>query len=645
MNLDEERAYIAETALANFHEECNEMDEGSFKDNTDAMELYMKYAMQFPQLEPQLEMILADTAKKYRISKKTISDCIKVYKRSTRPVSGEGTLTAWEGQPFAVNVGNYILDGDGIREQNGSLMVPVCSHPIMPSKRYIDIESGEESIDLSYKRDGRWNTITVEKTLISDAGKIVPLSGKGISVTSENARALVRYLSYVDDRNRAQIPIERISTHIGWVGEKEFVPYAPGISYGGMESLRQMFDTIQPHGSYELWLDEAKRIRAEAGSVPARLALAASFASPMLIKLGALCFMVHLWSARSGSGKTVTLELAASVWGNPDVGYYVKSLKATTVAIEQMAVFCKHLPLPLDELQTIQTQDKFDEIIYMLCEGHGKERGSRNGGLRATPSWRNITITNGEMPIIGDNSKAGSVNRVIEIEGQQDFLSDPQRTAHAVQANYGHAGRAFIEQLPEHLADARKRYEELSGELMRHCTSKQALSAAALLAADELSEKLIFQDGVRLKISDILPYLKTDRDVDTNRRAHEWLLGWVSENYTSFVRELTNGEDATEQGLKVLGKIEQKPGGGRVAWINQKVCKEILTNAGYNFKSYFNWAKARSLLDRKDQKEYEYTPKIGIRTGNVTRCIGILIDKSINEVMMEVVHDQDMPWD
>ena len=609
-------------------------------------DLLNELALSYPLYREQLEESTAVRGKVVGLSKQSVRNIIK-QRRKLIPLAGSDTVSAWDGQPFPIKVGNYILDGDSIREQSGMITIPVCSHPIMTSRRYIDIESGEESVELSYRRDNAWRRVTVEKSLISDAGKIVPLSGKGISVTSENARALVRYISFIDDRNRDIIPIERISTHVGWVGEgQEFVPYAPGISYGGPESFRQMYDTITAHGDYKTWLDTVKAVRKEEKSVPARIALAASFASPLLIKNGALSFIVHLWSARSGSGKTVTLELAASVWGKPDVGDYVKSMKATTVAIEQLAVFCRHLPLCLDELQTIQTQDRFDELIYMLCEGHGKERGARNGGLRTTSSWRNITITTGEMPIIGSASKAGSVNRVIEVEGQSDMLEQPRRVAGVIQSNYGFAGKAFIEALDGREEEMLRLFQGFEDELAGKCTAKQALSAAILLTGDWLSEKLIFRDGITLGVEDLLPYLKTDRDVDTNRRAHEWLLGWISENYTSFVREGSNGEELPEQGFKALGKIEKKMDGGRVAWINRKICAETLNANGFNFKSYMSWAKARGLLDRREQKGHEYDPNIGIRGGNVIRCTGILIDKEFDRpnVMEPVQHDRTLPW-
>ena len=79
--------------------------------------------------------------------------------------------------------------------------------------------------------------------------------------------------------------------------------------------------------------------------------LAASFASPILSLVGSLPFFVHLWGVDSGTGKTVGLMAAASVWGNPALGSYIQTFNATQVGHERTAAFLNHLPMCIDELQ------------------------------------------------------------------------------------------------------------------------------------------------------------------------------------------------------------------------------------------------------------------------------------------------------
>ena len=46
------------------------------------------------------------------------------------------------------------------------------------------------------------------KTMVTSANKIVSLSGRGIAVTSENAKYLVRYLADVENANEEHIAVQ-----------------------------------------------------------------------------------------------------------------------------------------------------------------------------------------------------------------------------------------------------------------------------------------------------------------------------------------------------------------------------------------------------------------------------------------------------
>ena len=59
--------------------------------------------------------------------------------------------------------------------------------------------------------------------MISSANKIVNLSKLGVSVTSENARLLVKYLSDVENLNDDEIPVQKSSSKLGWIGDG-FIP-------------------------------------------------------------------------------------------------------------------------------------------------------------------------------------------------------------------------------------------------------------------------------------------------------------------------------------------------------------------------------------------------------------------------------------
>lgn len=556
-------------------------------------------------------------------------------------VSVIGGFFDFDGQPIMLQCGKYAADGGKICLEDKYGVEVICPHPIIPSKRFINIETGTESLEISFKRE-YWKKIIVEKGKLASSTTIIQLADHGVSVTSETARQMVKYISYIDDLNRDIIPIEQMSSHLGWV-DGGFVPYLDGVEYDGQGQFLQMYKTIRENGSYSKWLEIMKEVRA-AGCVPARLVLAASFSSVLLSKFDALPFFVHLWSAQSGTGKTVAMETAASVWAEPQVGAYCRPLKSTNVGLEQLAVFTCNLPLCLDELQSIQGRGSFDDIVYALCEGSGKTRGARNGGLRNSPSWKNCIITTGEMPIIGGGSKAGAMNRVIEIECKSKLFPDPKKVHKTITANYGFAGRLFIAALMngDTMEKIEAEQQEIFERLSEIGTDKQALSASILLAADHAAERIIFQDGITLTESDILPFVRSNDDVDSGRRAHEYLLEWIAENKQGFIFD---GDDETAR-RAVLGCVDtdQTTGHAKTVWIIGKSFNQAMIDGGFNPDSYLSWAQGENLIQTAggQKKIVKRIPGSGLTARCV--CINLEGSKESSEKWGTIVRDADLPW-
>lgn len=590
------------------------------------------------------ELILRKRARELKIPVRTIDQIIKSFDGNIIPFPPTQTesMIDWEGQPVILRSGKYNTANDRITYEDKWGVQVVCPHPIIPSRRFIDIETETESIEISFRRE-YWKKIVIDKGTLSSASTIIQLANHGISVTSETARELVKYISYIDDLNRDIIPIEKMSSHLGWINDKDFVPYADGIKYDSNGQFGQMYKTLTESGSYEAWLNTVKSVR-KSGTVQARITLAASFASVLLQHFDALPFFVHLWSSQSGTGKTVTMELAASVWANPQVGAYCRPLKSTAVGLEQLAIFTCNLPLCLDELQTIQDKRNFDDIIYGLCEGSGKTRGARNGGLRHSPSWKNAIITTGEMPIVGGGSKAGAMNRVIEIECDGPVMPDAKGTHRVISSNYGFAGKRFIEAIKDSaiLEELEKEQALLFDKLSEIGTDKQALSGSILLAADHLAEKIIFQDGIRLTENDILPYLRTASEVDTGARAHDFLIEWIAENREGFV---INGNIDTFRGRQIFGCIEADDDNNakRVFLINKTFVK-VMQDGGFSPDSYLSWACQHKVIKivEGQRKWNKRIPGIGIVARCV--CLDFSLSKEAEQLGFQVTYDEDIPF-
>jgi len=500
--------------------------------------------------------------------------------------------TMFPKQPTQLQCGTYVADEYGVSRLNEmGAEVEVISHPLMPVKRVTNIETFEEKLEIAYCRGkDPWKNITVSREQLASAQKIIGLSRQGVAVNSENAKEVVKYMSTLESLNYDDLPRQNSVSHMGWLGDGQFMPYVDDVSYDGdSPEFMNMYHEFKPTGDEKTWLDLAKDVR-KADSVPARIALASSFAAPLVQILGGLPFFVHFWG-EAGCGKTVGLMLAASVWGNPDVGRYVKTFSGTKVSQELYAAFCCNLPILFDELQVISDRRLFDDIIYMLCEGVSKGRGAKEGGLQVSRRWSSCIITTGEMPITQGNSGGGAVARTVEVNfGGVPLFKDARGVANMLKEHYGFAGPKFIRMLQRDgvvtalKALQKKFYTELMQEDVH---DKQVLSASILLAADALATRGIFQDNNALTVEDIKGYLASRSETDVNLRCYQWLVGFCAANPRRFDSEdQSNGE--------VWGKYEE----GYV-FINKTMFDDLLKNKGFSPGAFLDWAKRKDILKYK----------------------------------------------
>jgi hypothetical protein len=532
--------------------------------------------------------------------------------------------TDFTGQALELDCGGWTATDTGIYGTDKmGFEVVACYHPIMPVQRLVNVDTREHKVMLAYRLSRRWDIVIVDRNVISDSRSIIGLSKYGIMVNSETGKALVRYLADVEQLNYDLIPEVSSVGRLGWIEEYGFSPYEEELVFDGEETYRTRFESIQEHGSREAWLDCARAVRSgkTPGNVIARIVLAASFASVLVGPCRCLPFFVHLWGG-SETGKSLSLVLAASVWANPEIGVYIQTFNATEVGKELGAAFCNSLPLIIDELQLVKDNRKdFDRMIYQLSEGVGRARGRKQGGLQKTPTWRNCVITTGEFPIISANSGEGAVNRTIEVDCHDTKLFDePKKTATSLYANYGFAGREFVDHLMEDgvIERVQKLQEDLQKAIKTGDTmDKQTASAALILAADRLSEEWIFQDGVLLQPDDIRPYLVSKETVNQNARALQYLYDFININQSRF----SPGADA-HQG-EVWGDLDDD-----YAYIIRSKFDQILQDEGYNASAFLGWAKNNNLILPGKDGKMTRTKRIN---GRVSRCIWLKMDNYLND--------------
>lgn len=529
-------------------------------------------------------------------------------------------------QPIELEAGEWDCDAEGVSRTTMSNHEVACLHPIMPVERLVNIDTGEEKLKIAYFKGKLWREIIVGKKELFDASKVIQLAAVGVSVTSKSAKLLSEYLCSIEALNYDSLPECESVSRLGYIGNEEnFSPYVDGLIFDGDANYSTIYNAIKSQGDFEKWRETAVKCRY--ANITAQIMLAASFASVLINKIGGLCFFVHLWGVESGTGKTVALMLAASVWGNPAIGQYVQTFNATQVGHEKTAAFLNNIPMCIDELQLSKDshgRSKFD--VYQLSQGVGRSRGTKSGGIDKTPVWNLCILTTGESPLTSDNSGAGAVNRVIDIEckTQDAVIKNGMEVTQSIKMNYGHAGRIFIESLrDEIIQEAKEMYSKYYKELSSGSTTeKQAMAAAMLLTADELADRFVFKTGKHLTVGQISEFLKSKASVSAGERGYSYMCDWVAMNSNKFKSDNENSD--------VYGVILDN-----WAYINGAVFRKAVRDAGFDDRALLSWLKTNGLILTRGRR---FTRGKRINGVNV-ECVVMKLPMGEDEVNIEDYED------
>ena len=413
-------------------------------------------------------------------------------------------------------------------------------------------------------------TITVNKSTISNTSTITGLADYGLSVTNHSAPFLVKYLNDLERLNATTIPRSESISRLGWINDYGFIPYTDDISFDGETIYGELYNAVECKGSYEEWKTMVKSEQ----SLEARMALATSFASPLVSIMDGLCFFTHLWGS-SGTGKSVSLHLAQSVWGNPMK--LVQNLNSTAVGLERLAGFFCNLPLCLDELQTLKKTfggaNTYDDILYRLGQGKGKNRGRKDGSIERVPTWAMSIITTGEEPITNERSGAGAKNRVLDVYCCGNIFNNAPNVAKVSHQNYGFAGKEFIGKLKEFvemhsIRPLNELYDKFYTNILSYrTTEKQAMSATMVALGYALMQHFIFnkpfEDVEQIGydfLKEISSSLVKIDEINSVDEIFDGILGYIAQNKHHFVYSInkTAEYNPVDNRVDTWGRINDK---------------------------------------------------------------------------------------
>jgi uncharacterized protein (DUF927 family) len=488
----------------------------------------------------------------------------------------------------------------------------IAPAPFFISGRSSNIDTREERLELTYLRDGSWRSMRLDRSSAMDHRRIATMAAYGLPITSLNGRDVVQFLQAFEAANSDHIPHQHTIAGFGWKedgGRRFYVLGRQAIGAAALEIVHEaeslgeerLARSVRSSGQLDEWLNAMRLLV----SYPRVLfGLYASFVPPLMELLDLPNFIVDFAGA-SSQGKTTAISIAASVWGLPtrEQGGLITGWDATKVSIERLAALFNHMPIFLDDSQTVNEQT-LQQIVYMVANGVGRLRGAIKG-MQATPFWRVVAFSTGERALVDVTEFEGAKARTISMFGSPFGTASATRTIHRLQTaarfHYGHAGPIFVTEIvrlaasPEDRQTLKSSYEfvqrMLSERGKTNIADRMAQYFAAVFVAAQLAERLFNFGGDPLTVvTEAFAEACNDQgETDTARRALDFLASWTSSNQSFFD---VNDERASAERSEAYGVIRK---GDYVAVFPHKL-KEVLSRHNFPYQTVLKTWMARGWI-------------------------------------------------
>lgn len=432
----------------------------------------------------------------------------------------------------------------------------------------------------------------------------------------------------------------RSVSRIGWMDEAFLLPdrvysreaYEAVVFQSEQENL-----PYKQAGTLSQWRQEIARYCE--GNSRLILALCAAFAPPLLHLTGEENFGLHLVGA-SSIGKTIALMVAGSVWGKASLRGYGSSWRSTLNGLEGLAAQHHDALLVLDELAELSSAEA-GNAAYMLANGAGKVRGSKEGGTREAETWRLVFLSAGEidlathMAAAGETPHAGQEIRMISIDadagagmGLIEALHDMESSADLVRhvreqslLQYGTPIRNFLEGLVQD-PDIASKYQDslqrfkaqlsvktLSGQQIRVMYRFHLLAFAGELACAYGVMPFSGMDTVLVQFyEDWLRQYAMGPDLESHRVLLQ-VRSFLQRYGATHFPELTDGAAIVHKCFGFRKKMPQ----GEYDWlIPTEIFREEIC-AGYELRRVISALKNGGYLAAGDQKSSQFVrlPNMG----------------------------------
>ena len=247
------------------------------------------------------------------------------------------------------------------------------------------------------------------------------------------------------------------------------------------------------------------------------VALSSAFAGQLLAPLEQQTGAGVHFKGQSSKGKTTALYVGCSVWGKPS--NYCKTWKSTGNALEHTAYIHNDGFLALDEIGEVANPKELGNIAYMLANGKGKARLTKQITAKPSYAWKVIFLSTGEkslkeiMQENGQKTKLGQEVRLIDIDIDQseyglfdqiDFAEDGAKQSRILversNQSYGVAGMEWLKYLTSDkekvISQAKQLLEQYNLDLVAEHQQGHIVRVANAFALIAVAGELATQAGI-----------------------------------------------------------------------------------------------------------------------------------------------------
>lgn len=362
------------------------------------------------------------------------------------------------GDKGGVYVERMVEQDDGTKAKK---MVPILPYDMF----VVDIlnTQNDHSVHMvALRPEGPVDLIIPQKVVVSNIDTVKALAQQNIiaSFGQGNDKNLFDYVRACVEEASANKVAVKVPSSYGWQDDGTYVfagrifskdRPAFTLPMPGLENLQSF---TEPAGSIENWRKFINLLIAK--KMYKHLAVVLAGAGAPLMRYTKLFGMTfHCASTESGTGKSLALEAAASVWGHPT--RYRTGKSTSPVAMQQRLGLLQNHPLITDEL-TSKNRDNFEwlpEFLLDMTQGKGKERmeaGSNKERLNLS-TWATNALLSSNTHMVDiltggrKHAAEGELRRLLEILMEDPLSWEPHEIEiiKSLQDNYGSAGVMMID--------------------------------------------------------------------------------------------------------------------------------------------------------------------------------------------------------